>query len=322
MQTIPIFFTFNRNFIVPAAVAFYSLLKNADKQYFYKMYVLHSDITEKQKKKLQKVLVSFKTYSSLVFVNVEKYHDSEWSTLNSKQHYSKEIYNKLILDLVFPQYDRIICSDVDVVFEGDISKSYFSFPNEMFYVSGIRGVVETAITDRYVKDFNERERKLIYHGVGAGYLLLNLQQIRQDGIGQKMRDFYKNNLHRLIQPEQDVINLCCYPNIRYLSLNYMVCTYLYFMNKECIRYFDDIENPEFILNEALRNPIQVHYAGYNKPWNSFFITKWTLWLHVLYDAGFVFEYLKKLPFYILQRRKKYSLHRFLNKAYKKLKWIK
>ncbi len=53
-KEISIFFTFDDNYVVPAAVAFYSLLKHAKENIFYKMYVLHSDITEETKQYFEK----------------------------------------------------------------------------------------------------------------------------------------------------------------------------------------------------------------------------------------------------------------------------
>ena len=40
-QEIPIMFCFDNNYVIPAAVAFYSMLENCNKNYFYRMYVLH-----------------------------------------------------------------------------------------------------------------------------------------------------------------------------------------------------------------------------------------------------------------------------------------
>ena len=51
---IPIMHSFDNNYVIPASVAFLSMLENADKNYFYKLYVLHSDITEKNQKELKK----------------------------------------------------------------------------------------------------------------------------------------------------------------------------------------------------------------------------------------------------------------------------
>ena len=52
MQTIPIFFTFDRYYVVPACVAIYSLLKNASKEYFYQLFVLHTDLNERHFSKI------------------------------------------------------------------------------------------------------------------------------------------------------------------------------------------------------------------------------------------------------------------------------
>lgn len=316
---IPVFFTFNKHFVLPAAVAFYSLLEYANKNYYYELYVLHSDLSIKDQNKLIRAIFSFRNFASLHFINVDAFHkNSNWENLKSKQHYSKEIFNKLLAEIVFPQYDRIICSDVDVVFRGDISQSYF-IPSKASYIAGVNGMVKSPIADWYLNNFVYDEIFIITHGIGAGYFVMNLDKIREDGVGKKMRAYYNANLGRLILPEQDVLNLCCYPKIDFLPLSYMVCTSLYSLNKQKIAYIVDDNNNESILEEALRNPIQIHYAGYNKPWNSFFIAKWSEWMKSLVTAGFITEYLKYLPYYLFQRRKKYNLNRFIGKVKRKVK---
>lgn len=55
-KEIPIFFTFDDNYVVPAAVAFYSLLKHTKEDIFYKMYVLHADITEENQQLLLNIV--------------------------------------------------------------------------------------------------------------------------------------------------------------------------------------------------------------------------------------------------------------------------
>ena len=52
-------FCFNNEYAIPAAVAFRSLLENASKDYFYKLYVSHTDISLENQKKLQEVAVYF-----------------------------------------------------------------------------------------------------------------------------------------------------------------------------------------------------------------------------------------------------------------------
>lgn len=318
MLIIPVCFTFDKNFVLPAAVALYSLLEYADKRFFYKLYVFHIDIPYKEQIKLQKIISHFEKNSSLEFIDVKVHHSNQnWKRLNSKQHYSQEIYNKLIIPDLLPQYDKIICSDVDVVFQGDISPSYFMYSeNDLFYVAGICGMFEPTILDWY-QDFSREEKEILRKSIGAGYMLLNLKRMRKDNMPIKMTEFYKQNLSRLIQPEQDVINICCASHIQYLPYKYMVCAVDYKYSKKNACFRTEISNPREVLVDGLENPIQLHYSGFLKPWNSFFIPKQDIWFCELFRSGFAWDYVTNLPLYLYRRSKKYSIMRFVKKTKKK-----
>lgn len=323
MKTIPIYFTFDNNYVVAASVAIYSLLKNACPDYCYKLYVLHSDIKPKSQGKLQKVVRKFKN-ASLEFIDVSSY-DSGWNGLKNKSYFSKEIFNKLIAADIFPQYDRIICSDVDVVFTADISESYFLYEDEFFYYAGVRPILKNQSIPKYAANFNEEEIDVIRQGISGGYLLINLKHIRENRIQEKMIEFYKTNLSRLYLPEQDCIDLCCYPYIKYLPYKYVVCMFFYTLDSSQVEFNSDVEefkeNRQIALQEfktALDEAVQVHYVGYNKPWNSFFIPKWNLWMSYLKESGFFWEYLKMQPHFLIRRLKRYNLKRFMGKVKKRI----
>ncbi|MDR2691926.1 MAG: glycosyltransferase family 8 protein [Dysgonamonadaceae bacterium] len=315
---IPVFFTFNNNYAFPAQVAIYSLLKYADKQYFYKLYILQDSLTIENQSRLLKIIKSFTNHASLEFINVGDFHqNSDWKHIKNKCHFSKEIFNKLIADIVFPQYDRIICSDVDVVFKGDISKSFYVNQDADYLVEGIRNVFKSAEKLWKNSNYTPTEKAILLKGIGAGYLILNIKQLRM-GKGKEMRAYYKENLENLTLPEQDVINICCYPNIGYLPHSYMVSADWYSIKITRDIFFNDLNfNVESLFIESLKNPVQLHYAGYNKPWNSFFGKKWFEWFQEVNDAGLTGDYLQKLPCYLFQRRKQYNLLRFIGKMNKK-----
>ena len=44
-KEIPIMFCFDKNYVIPAGVAFFSLMEHANQNYNYKFYILHSDMT-------------------------------------------------------------------------------------------------------------------------------------------------------------------------------------------------------------------------------------------------------------------------------------
>ena len=317
-QTIPIFFTFNRYYVLAACVAFHSLLETASPLYRYHLYVVHTGLTPHQQQRLQKVVGKF-PHAELSFIPAPKY-DTGWSGLQNKSHFSKEIFYKMTAASIFPQYDRILFSDVDVIFTDDISPSYFLFPDEKFYFAGTRPIMENKNLPSYKPDFSEDEIKLInQYEISAGYMLINLKEIRQDGIEQRLVDYFQKNVYRLRLPEQDCIALCCQPHLLFMDYKYVVCNYLYDLNPESITY--NVNNPQLssqsqaaeIYRKMLKEVVQLHFVGSEKPWNNRHAPKFQEWMAVCRQAGLYRQYLLEQPLFFCQRLKRYSLKRFLKK---------
>lgn len=323
MEKIPVFFTFDRNYVVAAEVAIYSLLKYASPAYEYKLYVLHTDIPASLQKEMAKLAGRFKN-TSLEFINTSLFNDDR-NILTSKSHFSKEIYYKLIAAEIFPQYDRIICSDVDVVFLHDISESYFMHADKFFYFAGVGQILESDRMKSYKDKFNEEEINLLKKEIAAGYLLMNLKAIREHSMQKRLTDYYKANYHRLCLPEQDCIILCCWPAIEYLPMKFCVCNSYYKENPDTAAFYRENDGwpttrqeASLLFREALENPVQLHYVGACKPWNSLSVTKQGIWFSLLRESGCTARFLKHLPRFIGQRLKKYKLKRFLSKVSKRL----
>lgn len=320
---IPVFFTFDRNYVLAAAVAIYSLLKNASKQYQYALYVLHTDIPISKQQRLIRLLDRFSN-ATLEFIDVSVFDDDK-SIQQKKAHFSKEIYYKLIVAEVFPQYSRIICSDVDVVFLRDISSSYFLFEDEFFYFAGVGQILEGNRMNDYGNRFSQEELSILEKEIGAGYMLINLDAIRKMGIQSQLTTFYKKNYSRLYLPEQDCLTLCCWPHIKYLPMEYGICVEHYRVDPDSASfykgsevYFSDQKQGAKLFKQALETPILLHYAGALKPWNSYFREKWNIWLSMMYEAGFLKEYILSRSHFLRQRLQRYSLRRFLKKLYVRL----
>lgn len=326
METIPIFFTFNRYYVLPAAVAFYSLLKNASKEYKYLLYVLHKELGEKHKAILKNVIAKFDN-ASLFFIDVSSY-SNQINKLEVKSHFSEEIYYKLIAAELFPQYDRILCSDVDVVFEGDISPSYFIGINEFFYFAGVGQILESDRMNQYGTLFTENELSILRNEIGAGYMLLNLKAIRENNIQEKLVDFYLLNYFRLKLPEQDCITLVCWPHISFLPMKYVVCNSYYKATKTSLKFYryctefinEDSDSLQRFF-DSLANPVQIHYVGALKPWNSFHVIKRNRWFYYLKKARCSFLLFSELPVFVMQKIKKYNMIRFIKKSLYKISFI-
>lgn len=326
MKEIPVFFTFDRCYVVPAAVAFHTLLKYADKGYVYCLYVLHIDLVREDQRWLGSIVHRFEN-ATLTFIDMANYPLGE-EARKGKSHFSKDIFYKLVAAEIFPQYDRILCSDVDVIFRGDISKSFFMYENEFFYYAGVGQIIQSKRMDTYKKEFSSQEQQVLEQEIAAGYLLFNLKAIRENNMQEKLTDFYLSNYHRLKLPEQDTLILCCWPYVKQLPMEYLVCNTYYRLNTKSISFYTknktltpSSDNKEDMLKQfeqSLSHPVQLHYVGPDKPWNSLCCPKQLLWFASLKEAGAVIRYIASLPAYMQQKIKRYSIKRFMRKLYGRL----
>lgn len=295
-QEIPLMFCFDNNYVIPAAVTFYSLLEHANRNYYYKLYILHTDISVKNQEKLIENVKEFSEFSELIFVDMENKFEDLWEVIETKGHFSKEVMYKVLVSSIFPIYEKIIVSDVDVVFLNDISESYFALDsNEDYYLAGIKMIGKMKwYIDQYLKFFTEEEVEKL-SGFCGGYIVFNLKKLREDNMEEKFVKCFEQEGHRINQMEQDVLNLCCYPKTKKLPLKYLACSYMWDeykteKDKETDVWYDKEE-----INDAMENTVQLHYATSRKPWKNVDCTKSEVWFEYLVKTNFLREYLEKLP---------------------------
>ena len=266
-KIVPVFFAFNNDYTVPAAVAFFSLLNSALKNVFYKLYVLHSDITEENQNLLLDILKRFKNNSSLDFIDIkdsfnEFFENGSFCKGEAGSVFTKDTLTRCFASRFFPQYDKIIYSDVDVVFKDDISELYDVDMSETYF-AGVRNAF-SLWNDKELEHLPENlQKELQNEYIGGGLFVMNLKKIREDKIEEKMFEVINDKTIRKQWPDQDIINLACLHKISFLPLNYISYPYL----------LDIINNPEFKsvyskeeLFDSIINPKIIHYAA-NKPWN-------------------------------------------------------
>ena len=89
------------------------------------MHVLHSDITSSNQEKLKKVVSKFKN-ASLNFIDTQGkfenlFNDGNFSSGCSGSIFTPDTLSRCFCSKFFPQYEKIIYSDIDVIFMEDIS---------------------------------------------------------------------------------------------------------------------------------------------------------------------------------------------------------
>ena len=172
---IPVVMMFNNNYAIPSGPAIYSMLLHADKQHFYNLFIMHNDISSENQDKIRQIVEMFSN-ASLKFLEMNNKF-SEYAHLTK---YPVEILYKLCLETQFPNMDKIILTDVDVVFEGDISKEYINFTTDEYF-AGVKQVQEIQ-RKPFSQDITDDNMHFL---TGAGYLIMNLKKMREDNIENK-----------------------------------------------------------------------------------------------------------------------------------------
>lgn len=267
MKSIPIFFSFNNNYVEPAAVAFYSLLNKAKNDVFYEMYVLHSDIIE-EKQALLLNIVNKQGNAELNFINVNSFLSELWKkeTFNfnvANSFFTADTIVRCFGSRFFPQYDKIIYSDVDIVVVDDISE-IFNLDLEDKYIAGVRNTF-SKYSEYELSHLKPEHYEMLYDKyIAGGIWVMNLQKIRRDNLEKKMIEVIQDETIEKRWNDQDIINISCEGKVGFIPLNYISYPYL----------IDLLQDPKFDsdytreeLYDSIINPKIIHFAAF-KPWNS------------------------------------------------------
>ncbi|MDE7376305.1 MAG: hypothetical protein K2N16_05610, partial [Muribaculaceae bacterium] len=298
-----------------------SMLRHADPTHQYPLYVVHTGLSTKHMRWLEDVVANFPN-ASITFRDASN-SDTGWERIANKAHFSKEIYYKMTAAEMFPEYDRILFSDVDVIFTGDIVPAFFDHPDDDFYFAGVPFMFDSGVFTEYKDQFTAQEiSTLRRYETSAGFMLLNLKAIRRDGIQVRLEEAFHVNAHRLILPEQECIALCCAPKIKALDYKYGVYVHYYHHDPEIVKFNLDVipssVQGKQMLTDMLRDAVLLHYSGPDKPWITPFSPKYREWLRACRHAGQTWRYLALMPRFTVQKLRRYSLRRFIRKITPKL----
>jgi len=280
MKTIPISFCFDNNFEMPACVCLTSLLVNAEADTFYDIFILHSDKCTFSAGKINELPERYRnckiTYRS-VGREFEKAFEIRGITFAA--------YYRLLIPTIIPEYDKIIYSDVDVIFRNDLTHIYESTDLTDFYMAGVVSVSacdDTGYT-KYLEGLGLNPLDYIY----SGNLIINSKRLREDGIVPKFIEEASRTKYKY--QDMDIINIICNGRIKRLPPAFCLSVSV---NKYASYR---LENPCYSqqeLEEALQHGI-IHYNG-AKPWKQYcphFDIWWEYYRKSIgYDQQYYFDF--------------------------------
>ena len=275
MKRIPIAFAFDEDFLLPASVAIKSLIDSKNSDTEYKVFILHDGISEDDKKR-------FETITKIEWIRVP---DEAFAGCPTSGTWNKIVYYRLLIPDLIKEYDKIIYSDIDVLFKQDLSEIYDRDIEDNYWA----GVVaerncEDVLCHNY---FPENKNEFIYM---SGFMLINAKKWREEGLSEKLSKNIEVFADRLKMFDLDLLNITC-DNIGSVPFEYCVLENLYHLD-------DIVEADEYAwlsrlysyeeLLHAKNHPAIIHYAGCS--------TK--IWGRKRSDMpDYYWSYIEKSPFY-------------------------
>ena len=243
-EIIPIFFTIDESYAPFAGVAIKSLIENASKNYNYKIIVLHENIKEESIEKIAKLATQ---NCKIEFHTMEKGLETITDRVENKlrcDYFTLTIFFRLFIADMFPEYDKGIYLDSDIVVPGDISELYnIDLGNNIIGASRDHSIQEIPELQYYTKNAIGKDIK---EYINSGILLLNLKMMREKKFSEKFLYLLNKYHFDTVAPDQDYLNAMCMGKVKFLDETWDVMP-------------NDNKKP-------FENPNLIHYNLFAKPW--------------------------------------------------------
>lgn len=211
-KEIPVFFAVDDGYCPFLAVAIQSLIDNSSDEYTYLIKILNTDISDENKKKISRYE---RENVDIEFVDLNYYIKKVKDKLYTRDYYSKTTYFRLFLPNLYPQYDKVLYLDSDIVILDDIAGLYDTDMGDNLVAAAPDDVIQ----------FNEVFQVYVEKVVGvadyrryfnAGILLMNLDEMRKFRFQEKFI-YSLDRITFAVAQDQDYLNRLCKGRVKLID---------------------------------------------------------------------------------------------------------
>ncbi|DAA86325.1 TPA: hypothetical protein CPT87_03020 [Candidatus Gastranaerophilales bacterium HUM_5] len=290
-----IVFSFNNSYCRYFSVILQSIISNSTDDKYYDIVVFNNDIDENNKKLLYAMLPE---RFSLRFFDMLDFLQSNFANLRLKtrNNWSVEMYYRIFIPLVMPDYKKVLYLDSDMVTNCNITQLFeINFDDKE-----ILAVKDTTPQVFHMQRHKERQEyvnnllklKNEKNYFNSGMIMFNIAQIDKTNYIGRIKQAFQ--IEELLYPDQDILNVIFEDTAKLISSQWNFCCGDFVWDKHFINhlsgnYLEDIK-------QAIKEPKVIHFTSPRKPWN------YKLEMHF----ELFWNYARKTPFYeeILQNMNK------------------
>lgn len=241
METINLFFSCDENYVPFLGVTLESLKENRNPARRYEIRILHTGLGRAS---MERVTESFASENfDIGFVNITSQVERFTRRLHTRDYYSKSTYYRLFIPEMFPQLDKALYLDSDLVVRGDISELYDTPLGDNLVGAIPDGFVNAVgeLREYVCRRLNLNSAELYFN---AGILLMNLKAMRQFRFQEVFLELLGAVTFQVAQ-DQDYQNAICRGRVAYIDPTWNAM-------------------PD---GRPVREPKLVHYNVDAKPWH-------------------------------------------------------
>ncbi|ANK58885.1 hypothetical protein BSQ39_11520 [Loigolactobacillus backii] len=276
-KTIPLFFSVDDKYVPFLAVALKSIIDNATDGYDYQIIILHEGISQQNQKDIAAIgTEQFPIRFVSMKGRLEHVITGEQAKLRG-DYFTYTIFFRLFIADMFPEYDKAIYLDADIVVPRDISQLFnIELGNNL--VAGIPDVF-IGSNPETVEYSEDAVGVPVTDYINSGILVMNLKELRATKLGHEFVTLYNKYHFQTIAPDQDYLNAMGHDRILRLGVEW--------------------NTQAAAVKEKDVSPKLIHYNLFAKPWQ---------YKHTAFESYF-WPYAKETPYYdqLIAMRDNYSV---------------
>ncbi len=252
-RVVPVVFSCNEAYAPFAGIAIRSVLEHTGAGKYYRVYVLHSDLTDETMQLLES---QGSPQLSVHCLDVGPLLLSKKSELYEKSYFTKEMYYRFLIPEIFSFYETVIYLDCDLIVKRDIADI---LPPDMG--DRLLAAVRNIQTEKRRKELAEWFQLEAENYFNSGVLVFNVRQWREEDTEEKCFDTLAATDTKLLScPDQDILNIVCRGRVLYLDEAWNYYWHMLYGSAEyvalCKALTDRIGESFYVL----------HFASKQKPW--------------------------------------------------------
>ncbi len=257
-QCIPVVWGIDRKYVLQAFVVMRSILQHSGENYHF--FILTADRMEIEEEVWEAADILRKEYGN--FRVTIRYADPacfETARIYNR-HLSAAAYFRLLIPELVPEYDKCIYLDCDILVHGDLKELYGIRLGD-HYLAGVKDCHIIADIPREWEHQHIMGLPARDCYINSGVMVMGLKKLRQDKMTVPfLEQLEKENWNE----DQDVLNVCCYPQIMTIPLKYNL---FHFYTGAGIRHLYGLpyDSRDFDFDHDV--PFILHLGGAYKAWD-------------------------------------------------------